>query len=809
MESPTRLPPSPSKALHPVSPERMNQQTIPASPSLPADLLTLHHKNHRGVSEVQAKVAFLNGLSKGGSPANASSNHAAVLRANMGREEAESALATAQEELAEAQDRERRISERLESLFEELHGTKERQGQERSIFEKEIRKARKEAFRAGSTVVKLQEELKHAKSEVKSLKEEVAAERDSKDRAKQEAFERAYALAGLTEELELLKEKFRALETENHSSTLEVQAHQIRKEDFGRLSLVEGDLAFLNTPRRPKRAAAGSARSPAPERDEDLVEATPPKRPRLSECGPVVDEEPATETAAAEADENIFEELQEELLFERRRRAAAEDMVHFLNIECQFERCSCRIAESQGRRYIYDAEYYNTFQKPQIEAEEKARAHEANTQKFAMQQPSPKSASTPEASPPPPPVHRSPVHHAPVHQAPVHQAPVHQAPVHQSPVHQSPVHRSPVHQSTVHQSPVHEASVHGSPMHQSPAHESPVHHSSVHRSPTHPSPAHQSPAHISPVRHVMAPRVASPELSDHDEPEASRTPLAPPPVPAHEVTSLVHAQQATSSSKKAEPTSAPKMDMPAEPLVTFSPETGTFMTFPSPLRDNVRPLKLDQFEIPDLPEPQPDFDEDQMDVSDSPEEDSQSFTPSGEPAPVQAPRPAPARAPAPVVRSRADPAGGKNDISSARARLSQEARPPSRVERDAHGYRQPLHAPKRDPRGQNAIINTKRVPLRNDTQSQRTSHPGVPDVPIDREQALAQIRARRGRTHSKQRSFSANEAGRAARAPSGSTTNPVRGPRRVPNPNLRPDSRSEHDVNERRDVSAPVRMFRR
>ena len=781
MESPTRLPPSPSKALHPVSPERMNQQTIPASPSLPADLLTLHHKNHRGVSEVQAKVAFLNGLSKGGSPANGSSNSAAVLRANMGREEAESALATAQEELAEAQDRERRISERLESLLEELHGTKERQGQERSIFEKEIRKARKEAFRAGSTVVKLQEELKHAKSEAKSLKEEVAAERDSKDRAKQEAFERAYALAGLTEELELLKEKFRALETENHSSNLEVRAHQIRKEDFGRLSLVEGDLAFLNTPRRPKRAAAGSARSPAPERDEDLVEATPPKRPRLSEIEPVADDEqPAAETAPAEVDEDILEDLKEELLFERRRRAAAEDMVHFMNIECQFERCSCRIAESHGRRYIYDAEYYNTFQKPQIEAEEKARAQQASTEQFAMQQPSPESASTPEASPPPPPVHRSPIHKAPADEAPVYVSPVHQSPAPQAPMHESPVHQSPAPQV--------------------PMHESPVHQSPVHRSPIHPPPAHQSPAHVSSVHHVHSPRVASPESSDHDEPEASRTPLTAPPVPAHKATPPVN---------KAEARSAPKMEMPAEPLVTFSPETGTFMKFPSPLRDNVRHLRLDQFDTPDLPEPQPDFEEDHMDLSEPPEQEPESFTPSGEPAPVQAPPRAPARAPAPVVRSRPNPAGAKNDVSAARARLSQEARPPSRVERDAHGYRQPLHAPKRDPRGQTAITNTKRVPLRNDTQSQRTSHPGVPDVPIDREQALAQIRARRGRTHSKQRSVSANEAGRAARAPSTSNANPARGPRRVPNPNLRPDSRTEHDINERRDMSAPVRMFRR
>ncbi|KAK9853756.1 hypothetical protein MYU51_005197 [Penicillium brevicompactum] len=789
MESPTRLPPSPSKALHPVSPERMNQQTIPASPSLPADLLTLHHKNHRGVSEVQAKVAFLNGLSRGGSPASTSNNNAAVIRANMGREEAESALAIAQEELAEAQDRERRISERLESLLEELHGAKERQGQERSIFEKEIRKARKEAFRAGSTMVKLQEELKNSKSEAKALREEVAAERESKDRAKQEAFERAYALAGLTEELELLKEKFRALETENHSSTLEVRAHEIRKEDFGRLSLAEGDLAFLNTPRRPKRAAAGSARSPVPERDEH-VEATPPKRPRLSEIGPAAEnEQPASGAGPVEEDADLLEDLKEELVFERRRREAAEDMVHYMNIECQFERCSCRIAESQGRRYIYDAEYYNTFQKPQIEAEEKARAHQASIQQIAVQQPSPESASTPEASPPPPPVHRSPIHRSPVHQAPTFEPTVQQSPVHESPVHQSPVHETHVHQPPIHRSPMHQ-----SPVHQSPAPQPPV---------------HQSPVHQSPVHNVAEARGTSPE-PNQEEAEASQTPLAPPPVPIH---------HSASSSKKQESTNTPKIEMPAEPLVTFSPETGTFMTFPSPLRDNVRPLRLDQFDTPDLPEPQPEFHHSHMEVSASPEPDVESFTPSGEPAPQQAPAPAPAPAaalrvrapapaPAPMVRGRATPTESHNDNSSARARLSQEARPPSRVQRDAQGYRQPLHAPKRDPRGQSSIRNTKRVPLRNETQTQRTSHPGVPDTPIDREQALAQIRARRGRTHSKQRSVSANEAGHAARA-AGSNTNPAGGPRRVPNPNLRPDSRSEREHSERRDMSAPVRMFRR
>ncbi|KAJ5551947.1 hypothetical protein N7461_006645 [Penicillium sp. DV-2018c] len=688
MESPTRPILSPSKALHPVSPERMNQG-IPASPSLPADLLSLHHKNARGVSEVQAKVAFLNGLSRSGSPANAA-NNAAVQRAILGREEAESALVAAQEELHEAETRERRISERLESLLEELHGTKERQAQERSIFEKEIRKARKEAFRAGSTLVKLQEELKRAKSEVKALKEEVSAEREAKEKANQEAFERAYALAGLTEELEVLKEKFRALETNNHSSTLESRAQEIRKEDFGRLSLMEGDLAFLTTPRRPKRAAAESVRSPAPVREEEHAEATPPKRPRLSDCAPTKteDEDAAPESAPAELEDNVLEEIKEELVFERRRRIAAEDMVHFLNIECQFERCSCRIAESRGRRYIYDAEYYNKFQKPQIEAEERARAEQASIQQASVQHTQLHAAKTPEASPPPP------------------------AP---------PVHRSPVHQATTTRGNSHQPSAH------------------------------------------------------QEEAEPSRTPLAAPPVPAHRY---------DVSSAKTEPADHPNMQIPDEPLVTFSPETGTFTTFPSPLRDNARPPRLDLLETPDLSEPQPAVQADHRHVSASPDEQVDSFTPSGEPAPVRMPRAIPS-----------DGASGRSH-----AALSAEARPSRRVEREPHGHRQPINT-------------TKRVPLRHEQQSQRTSHPGVPDTPIDREQALAQIRARRGRAHSKQRSVSASEASIAARTLAGS--NPasgsasVRGPRRHPNPNLRADSRSENDFGERRDLSAPVQMFRR
>jgi hypothetical protein len=189
---------------------------------------------------------------------------------------------------------------------------------------------------------------------------------------------------------------------------------------------------------------------------------------------------------------------------------------------------------------------------------------------------------------------------------------------------------------------------------------------------------------------------------------------------------------------------------------------------------------LDFFETPDLAEPQPDVHARHIDAPASTDHQVDSSTPPGEPALTRTARPT--------------PSDGAAEHS--RAPLSVEARPSRRFEREPNVHRQPINPP-------------KRAPSRQEPQSQRTSHTAVPDTPIDREQALAQIRARRGRTHSKQRSVSASEPGRAARASAGSNPTPARGPRRLPNPNLRADSRTENELGERRDMSAPVRMFRR
>lgn len=360
MDSPLARMSSPTKVLNPISPERINQQTMPTSPSTPTDIFNSRRKGSRGMSDVQAKVAFLNNLSGRNSPAPGSPGHttqspqpqphlssgstAALQRAILGREEAESSLQKTTLQLFEAQARERSTNEKLESLSEDLQAAKERQTNERSVFEKEIRKARKEAFRAGSAVVKFQEDLKEARAEVKAYKDEVQAEREAKDQAKQEAFERAYALASITEELEVLKERLRTAETNNHSNTLEARAQDMRKQDIGRLSLAEGDLALLltPTPRRPKRSAEDFNSPPVNATNDSSTQCTPPKRPRLSDITP---RQEVKDTTEPDSHHEMLEELQDMLEHEKQRRVDAEEMVDFMKMECQFKRCSCRLSE--------------------------------------------------------------------------------------------------------------------------------------------------------------------------------------------------------------------------------------------------------------------------------------------------------------------------------------------------------------------------------------------------------------------------------------------------------------------------------
>ena len=121
-----RFPASPGTPLFPVSPERANRQQLPHSPSLPS-IGYLHNDpfitHSRGNSDVQNKVAQFNSLSKE-AVQRRKDNEAALKRAVLGREEAESETRRLREEnrllradVEEGRARERKVGERVEGMM--------------------------------------------------------------------------------------------------------------------------------------------------------------------------------------------------------------------------------------------------------------------------------------------------------------------------------------------------------------------------------------------------------------------------------------------------------------------------------------------------------------------------------------------------------------------------------------------------------------------------------------------------------------------------------------------------------------------
>lgn len=585
---------------------------------------------------MQSKVAFINNLSQGESPtpapASSGSQNAALQRAILGREEAESALARASAELSESRSRERRISERVESLLEDLQTVKERQGHDRGVFDKEVKKARRDAFRAGSGMLQVQEDLKNSRAEAQALKDEVLSEREAKEHARQEAFERTYALTGLTEELETLKGRLRSAEANNHSNTLEAQARRMHREEIGRMTLAEGDLAFLTTPRKPKRSAEDSGSTPVPDATNPSSSyETPPKRQRVSD---VMANEGSRDITTPETQRHAISDLQDDLAYERWRTADLESMIHFMKMECHFKVCSCRLAEYHGETYVHDEEYAAKMNK--LKAQGAAKDPEKSEER-----------------------------HAPVTDT--------------------------------------------------------------------------------------APRLsadASAQTSQRAVDDNS------PPV-------------------KVEPDEKPM----EEPVIAFSPATGTFRTIPSPARDSVEepqgePMVLSRpVEPHSLSHAEVITRSHLIDSSAGPAKRHYLFhnSTSGITTPVQAAAP---RTSAEDFKSRSQILG-----------------------------RQEIY----DAADTNEHPTTRIVPLR--TEESSPNQPGpVPGTPVNREQALAQIQARRGRAHSTKRSVSASDT---TVRPARTGATPVRDARRIPGLHQPSATRSDGDQNERRDLSAPIRMFHR
>lgn len=207
----------------------------------------------------------------------------------------------------------------------ELQRTKETNSHSQALYEKEVRRARKEAFKSSSMVVKAQEELKSARNKYTLMREQAEEQRRKVEEQTQKTFSAQYQLAGSQEQIETLAQQKIIIEEER---------------DALKRSLKEEELARI--------AAEGQIALPAPKKGDEF--ASPVKKTRNIRRESFKENMDPSVSASQEQ----ITALRHELHIEKKMRQKAEDQIHYMKMECQFRCCSCRVAERQGVEYIHE-----------------------------------------------------------------------------------------------------------------------------------------------------------------------------------------------------------------------------------------------------------------------------------------------------------------------------------------------------------------------------------------------------------------------------------------------------------------------
>ncbi|KAH6983092.1 hypothetical protein BKA56DRAFT_615089 [Ilyonectria sp. MPI-CAGE-AT-0026] len=313
------LPGSPGGPLQAATAERVNQQR---------ESIFSHLRSESRDSSVHDKISQFNNLSVSlqSKQLERKTADAALKRAMLGREEAETEMRRYRDEVRamqkaveEGKDRERRVGERLETLMENYGRAKETHAHTQALWEKEIRRARKETFKTQSSIVKLQEELKSARGTLKMNDESLKREKERSKVREQEAFTARYQIVGVQEQLEQALEQIKVVEQERDAFKTAAQ-----NEEVARI------------------AAEGRLPLPAAKDADDEFASPKKKAPRVS-----LSTMDIVSSAASEAE---IEELSTQLLFERQRADRAQDMVEFLQLECQLGCCPCVKSKTPPRR---------------------------------------------------------------------------------------------------------------------------------------------------------------------------------------------------------------------------------------------------------------------------------------------------------------------------------------------------------------------------------------------------------------------------------------------------------------------------
>ena len=229
---------------------------------------------------------------------------------------------------------------------------KESMAHAQALYEKQIRQARKEAFKASSTVLKMREEVKTARNQSTLRREEVDELKRHAEQRDQSLFQAQNDLVSLQEDIDAMKHQLEIAEEEKLTLRSTLQ-----EEELARIA-AEGKLAL---PSSRDHDEASDDTEPSVIRRESLKE----------NLDPIPGQSPIDEEVLGE-----IATIKGALLAEQRLREQAQDSMHFMKMECQLRCCSCRIAERRGKVYLHD----DTFDKSQeLNASSKRRSPEVQT----------------------------------------------------------------------------------------------------------------------------------------------------------------------------------------------------------------------------------------------------------------------------------------------------------------------------------------------------------------------------------------------------------------------------------------------
>ncbi|KAF2204895.1 hypothetical protein GQ43DRAFT_363586, partial [Delitschia confertaspora ATCC 74209] len=385
------FPASPGMPIFPVSPERVagtkppyNGQTA-SSPSLPdlrsSPVRRFHHRRNDSDISVQGLAAMFENLEvKDFKEAQAryqnslekqQAKHTAIVKdlerkhaQALGRhevriEELSNELKKAREALndtvsKEAYNKQREYA-REEIAKAQRHSEEQRQARKHEKLvpankhlEEKYEQYKADYRKANTQALQLSRRYGDLHSELLKKERELAAQQTRAEQQEAQAKQykdEVYTLEvnlsatenNMREELMAMEEKLKAIEQER---------------DALKASLKEEEVARI--------AAEGRIPLPITTADEHDEFASPPPSPRKPRTNEQGDDK---ENVAPKKSSVDLRMLQKELAAEKRLRERAEAQIDFMKMECQFQCCSCRIADLKGTSYVHDDSCANEMER--------------------------------------------------------------------------------------------------------------------------------------------------------------------------------------------------------------------------------------------------------------------------------------------------------------------------------------------------------------------------------------------------------------------------------------------------------------